>query len=647
MVAALVVASAACSSEPGTSGTTLPSGGPTTATSGTPPTSAPGTTVTEPTATTAPSTTLPGVEVVAASLAGLPFEEFVDTSFDALLLRSPQMVTELGLAARYGLRNDRLDDRSDAFVRETMALQATILDLLRTYDRAALDSDQQVAYDVYEWMLDDLVRGHRFAYHDYPLNSFIYSYHVVTVDFFTDIFPLETAADAEDYVACVAQIRRQADQVLEGLRIREQLGVYPPDFDIARTRRAMADQLGPGAADPFGIDPTTLAIYTSFEERTQGLSGLAAADRQALLDELATRLEESFVPAWVTLIDYLEGLEEIATSDAGVWKLPDGDEYYAYLLRSETTTGLSAEEIHQIGLAEVERVRAEMQAIFTDLGYPPTFRLQDSIGRVISGGGWYDTSQGGADAVVEAYGAIIDEVSARIDPLFGLQPVGRVEVIGEALFPGAGAYYVPGSLDGSRAGAFHIGVGAGIVPRYTMASTAYHEAIPGHHFQMTLAQELDLSLMQNTASFNGYLEGWALYAERLAAELGLYQDDPFGNVGRLQLELLRAVRLVADTGIHAMGWSRQEARVYVSKAMGEPAGRSDAEVNRYIAAPGQATSYLVGMLEIVELRRRAEEALGEAFDLAAFHDVVLGHGAVPLEILEGLVDDWIEAVRAG
>lgn len=608
-----------------------------------------------------PTTTNPAsaLEVLSASLTGLPFDQFVDASFDALLLRSPQKLTEFGLAARYGLRNDRLDDRSDVFLHETMEIQATILGLLHAYDRAVLDPDQRVTYDVYEWSLDNLVRGHAFIYHDYPLNSFLYSYHQATLDFFTDLFPLQTAADAEDYVACVGQIGRQADQVLEGLLIREELGIYPPDSDIAATRRAMLGQLGAATPDADGLDPRTLEIYRSFAQRSREIPGLAAEQRAVLLDDLAIQLSESFIPAWVELIEYLGHLKQVANSDVGVWKLPNGDACYAYLLRTETTTDLSAREIHQLGLSQVARIQAEMRDIFAELGYPPEESLADSMARVVVGGGLYEKRVVGSAPVIEEYEALIEEASARIEPVFGLLPQGEVEVIGETWFAGGGGYYVPGSLDGSRSGAFHTGIGSlgSVTARYRMPTTIYHEAIPGHHTQLELALELDISLMQKMGAetlrnvkvpaLNGFIEGWALYAERLAWELGLYDDNPYGNLGRLNMELLRAVRLVTDTGIHAMGWTQGEAKAYVNEAMGEVCCGSDTEVDRYIAQPAQATAYLVGMLRILELRERAEQALGGNFDLAAFHDVVLGHGTVPLGVLEGLVDDWIEAEQEG
>jgi len=412
-----------------------------------------------------------------------------------------------------------------------METQSAVLRLLRTYDRAGLDPDRRVTYDVYEWTLDNLVRGHRFVYHDYPLNSFLYSYHMATVDFFTDIFPLETAADAEDYVACVAQIKRQADQVLEGLRIREELGIYPPDFDIAATRWAMLGQLGLQAPDASAVDPRTLAIWVSFLQRTRGIPDLATEYRAALLDELAARLSESFVPAWIELIEYLGHLRPVAGSDAGVWKLPDGDAFYAYLLRTQTSTELSAEEIHQLGLAQVERVQGEVRAVFAELGYPPDESLADSMGRVVMEGGLIEKRRVGSAPVIHGYEALIEEVSTRIEPLFGRLPEDKVEVIGETWFAGGGGYYVQPSLDGSRAGAFHTGIGSlgSVTARYRMPTTAYHEAVPGHHLQMALALELDLPLMQKLAFFNGFVEGWALYAERLAWELGLYEDDPYGN----------------------------------------------------------------------------------------------------------------------
>jgi uncharacterized protein (DUF885 family) len=288
-----------------------------------------------------------------------------------------------------------------------------------------------------------------------------------------------------------------------------------------------------------------------------------------------------------------------------------------------------------------------MRQVFDELGYPQDGSLSELMGRATQEAGSYDThSESGKKQVVVAYEALLDGVEQRLDEVFAIRPQAEVEVVGDLSFGGGGGFYVPASLDGSRPGAFHTGVAGSRVSKLAMPSVAYHEAIPGHHFQIAIAQERDLPLFRTDVFFNGYAEGWALYAERLAWELGLYEDDPYGNLGRLQLELLRAVRLVTDTGIHAMRWTRREAQAYMNEALGDPGGGLSGEVDRYIVLPAQATGYKVGMLKILELRQRAMEELGDQFDLKAFHDVVLGNGALPLDILDGLVEDYIEAQRA-
>jgi uncharacterized protein (DUF885 family) len=249
-------------------------------------------------------------------------------------------------------------------------------------------------------------------------------------------------------------------------------------------------------------------------------------------------------------------------------------------------------------------------------------------------------TQSGKDQLVNAYEAILYEVSQRLDAAFDIRPSGKVVVIAETASGGV-SYYVPASADGSRPGVFHAGVGGSWAPKYSMPTVAYHEAIPGHHFQIALAQEMDLPLFRNDIVLNGYAEGWALYAEQLAWELGLYEDNPYGNIGRLQLELLRAVRLVTDTGIHAKKWTREEAKAYMNKVLGLHA--FSGEVDRYIVLPAQATGYKVGMVKILELRQKAIDQLGDQFDLKEFHSVILGNGSLPLDILEQVVQDYIDA----
>jgi uncharacterized protein (DUF885 family) len=582
----------------------------------------------EPTTVASSSPTTPASIDPAADLAVADFATFLEDSYALLAVRRPEALTSAGVAGLYGLGNDRLNDLSPAHLEETQALQSVILSRLGDYDREALSTEDQVSYDLYAWYLDQLVRGHEFAYHDYPLHHFVNSYNTNLLLFLTEEHPMDTLADAEDYVARLSQIDAQVGQLIEGLEIRRDLGNVPPRSILRLTLSSLRDDVS-GPAD-------RLALYTTFKERLDGIEGLNEAARLALLDEALVEVETSFVPAWKALISHLESLEPLAGDDPGVWRLPDGDAYYAYLLRDQTSTAMSAEEIHAMGLAEVARVEEELRVVFNALGYPDGASLGELRQQAARDGGSLDGSTpAGRDEVVAAYEALIDEASASVAPHFTAAPNAEVIVVPEQL--GRGGFYVPSSVDGSRPGAFHAGVAGNAIPRYVMPTVAYHEAVPGHHFQIALAQELDLPAFRRFTHYNGFVEGWALYAERLAAETGLYEDDPYGDVGRLELELLRAVRLVVDTGIHDLGWSTAEARAYMDATI---PGWSH-EVERYTVLPGQATGYMVGQQQILEQRDQAAAAFGDDFDLAAFHEVVIGGGSVPLEVLDDLVAAWI------
>ena len=581
------------------------------------------------------------IDKIVEDLEGLPIDEFFEESYKQLLLRDPQKLTERGISKTYGLRNDQLTNMSDAYIRETQKLEAGILVLLRKYKRESLTVLQKVSYDVYEWYLDDLVRGHTFMYHTYPLHHFLGSYHDELIRFFTEFHTIADNQDAEDYITRLSQVGTQVDQVLEGLKIRETKGIIPPTCIIEITKRVITKYLHGESEDTETIDGSLISVYTVFEENLKKIN-VTAQEKGEFLERARKEIESTFIPAFLQLLDYIEHLRSLATDEAGVWKFPRGDEYYQYVLRKETSTDLTPEEIHNMGLKEVIRIQKEMHHIFDELQYPQNAGLTELMERAVKEGGTYDTStQPGKDQVVKAYEDILREADERLKAVIALQPRAQLRVVGETQFGGGGGYYISGSLDGSRPGVFHTGVGGSFVYKCMMPSIAYHEGIPGHHFQASVARELDLPLFRNVVFFNGYSEGWALYAERVAWELGLYKDDPYGNLARLQLELLRAVRLVVDTGIHAMKWTRERAAHYMTEVLGSKAAAH--EVDRFIVWPGQATGYMVGMLKILELREKAIRELGDLFDIKEFHGIVLGNGRVPLTILEKMVNEYIVA----
>ncbi len=613
VVVALMLISAACTtgdSVAPSSGTTISSVGTTIPTSETPDT-VPG---------------LPAGDVT--EFDDLAFPDFLEASYELLLLRAPEFLTSLGVSADYGLRNDRLNDLSPGYLEQTQALEVEILDQLRSFDRETLTAAEEVSYDVYEWYLDQQVRGHRFAYHDYPVHHFVNSYNFNLILFLSEEHPLENADDAEDYITRLSLIDDQVTQLLERLEISEGMGIYPPAVIVAWTSSTLQNDLG-GTRDPAAVRVTRLPLYEAFETRIELIESIDPATRTDLLTRAEAELEASFVPAWVALIDHIEGIRAEASPEAGVWRLPEGDAYYEYLLRDHTSTDLTAGEIHQIGLENVARVEAELRAAFDLLGYPADATIGELRGRARNDAGFFDGSSAPGDVVGE-YTTLIDRASTRMRGFFSLWPEAEVEIVPEAA--GRGGYYVAASVDGSRPGAFHAGVG-GQIAAYTMPTITFHEAVPGHHTQIAIAQELELPTFRRFIQYNGFAEGWALYAERLAADADLYIDDPYGNIGRLELELLRAVRLVVDTGIHSLQWSRAEAQDYMDQTI---SGWSH-EVERYMVLPGQATGYMIGMQTILSLRDEAVD--NGVLDLASFHDLVLGGGSVPLGVLESVVED--------
>jgi uncharacterized protein (DUF885 family) len=547
----------------------------------------------------------------------------LEESYTRLLLRDPEGVVSRGLASHYGIGKDRLTDISAAYVQETQELEVAILALLRTYDRAQLTPEQQLSYDIYEWQLDDWVRGHAFAEHDFPVSFLITTSIPKQLLRFFEYFPITNAQDAQDYITCLSQVDDKFDQLIAGLQRREEAGVTPPGFLIPWYLGDLQEIAGgPARATPF---------YTILADGVDTLQ-LSAEDQAVLLAAAEAEIDASVLPAYGALVDYLQHLQAVAGDNVGAWQLPNGADYYAYTVRHFTTTDLSPAEIHEIGLRELERIHAEMRTVFDQLGYPQDESLTQLYNRVAQDG---DFVQG--NEVEAAFDSYVRGAEERVATVFDMAPQMEVIVVGGS----EGNYYSRPAADGSRPGIFYARV-TGSQPRYTLPTLAYHETVPGHHYQIALAMELPLPTFRKGASFLGYVEGWALYAERLAYELGFYDDDPYGNLGRMQAEAFRAARLVVDTGLHDQQWSFDQAVDFMVEQTGMPRRNVEGEIARYAMWPGQAVAYEIGLLKILELRQRAMDALGEQFDFRAFHNVLLSNGAVPLETLEQLVDEYIE-----
>ena len=567
-------------------------------------------------------------EALKIQLEGLDLHEFFDDSFQALMMRDPEGVLAQGLADVYGLEGAELTDISDAYIRETQQMYDVVLDLLQKYDRELLSPADQVSYDVYEWFLDDIVRGQEFMYYDYPATFFpVTAVHEGVMYFFSDLHPLANRQDAEDYVTRLRKVDVKFEQLLEGLRLRENEGIIPPSF---APQWALY-----GLRNLANADAIYLPYYTSFEENLISIESISSSERNALLEAAEEAIEIAVLPAYDNLVSYLEHLESISSSQDGLWQFPKGEDYYAHLLRHYTTTSMSAEEIHQLGYQELERIHAEMDAIFVDLGYDTDATLGDLFDGVARDGGSIPAGE-----VLSTYEEIIKDAEGNLDQAFDIRPEAELEVVASTIK----GMYVHASLDGSRPGAFHAGTGQSPEEWYAMPTLAYHEAVPGHHFQISLAQEADLPLFRSLVSNLGYTEGWALYGEQLAWELGWYDDDPFGNLGRLQAEAFRAARLVVDTGIHTKRWTFSQALDFFIENVGFERGDSadpEGQIARYIVWAGQATSYKIGMIKMLSIRQHAMDQLGDQFDLTEYHNVVLRNGSMPLEVLERVVNDYI------
>jgi len=574
------------------------------------------------------STRATDVQTILLDLQDLEFDEFVDASYKQILLRNPESVTGLGLSESLGVGDGELDNICYAFVDETYQLEAGVLEILESYDRAELDADQQISYDSYSWLLDNWTDEHTFMYHFYPVTHGI-SRPNDLFRLFEDVHPLETRQNAEDYISRLEQVDDQFACLIQNLDDSEARGIVAP----AQMLQQAADQIR-------GITPGSaplLPFYTSFSTRISSVGELDASERDALRARAESAINTSVIPAYQALVARLDEQIPHAPPMNGVWQLPDGDAFYASRVRHHTTTDMTIAEIHQMGLDDVARVQGQIRDACDLLGYPADESLAELYRRIA-----WDSGIVPADEIVALNEGFIRQAQEDIKVVFDIEPEAEVIVIGVE----QGGFYVHGSLDGSRPGAYYIG-NLYDSPRYWMRTIAYHEAVPGHHFQIAIGNEQDVPLFTKGGGFyTAFVEGWALYAEYLAHELGWYDDDIFSELGRLQWDLMRAARLVVDTGLHHYRWSRQEAIDYYIDQVGSGPASATHQIDQYLYLPGYFTTYKTGFWKIMELRQRAMDELGDRFDIKAFHRAVLLHNRLPLPLLERLIDDFIASERA-
>lgn len=565
-------------------------------------------------------------------------------TFLRFALTGPELLTMLGILEKFGIHahNAKLSDESVAHETKILQFLKRDLRILRSYNRERQAPPTRLSSDIMEWFLDAEARGERFRFHDYPVNQ-MFGIQSQLPAFMLSLHPVISRLEGRNYIKRLNRFGVKFDQVLEGLRVREERGILPPRFVIRR----VLDEMTAFTGQPATENP----LYTVFRDKLAKLERLSQADREALLSGAADAIQRSVYPAYQKLIAYFTALEPRATDDDGVWKLPDGAAFYAHRLRSSTTTEFTPEQVHEIGLQEVARIEGEMAAILQGLGHAPEPSAPRKLAELAQEERFqYPNTDEGRQACLEDYQRILDEMNARLDPVFATRPKGVLKVERVPEFrekTSAGAYYQPGDLGGGRQGVFYANLrNMAEVHKFGMKTLAYHEGIPGHHFQLTIAQELrGVPMFRRMLPFTAYAEGWALYAEKLAREIGAYADDPYGELGYLDSELFRAVRLVVDTGIHHKQWTREQAIAYMESHTASAHDSVVSEIERYIVMPGQACAYKIGEIKMLELRERAKQALGERFNLRDFHDVVLKNGAMPLTLLEQVVEGYISTAK--
>ncbi|MBT3409779.1 MAG: DUF885 domain-containing protein [Halieaceae bacterium] len=557
-----------------------------------------------------------------------------DEIFDRKVARDPVYQTYLGLKTNYG----KWSDLSEAGQAANLAHRQADLKLLQDIDTEQLKAETLVSYNLLEQKLLEEIEDYKWRHHNYPVNQ-MFGEHARIPAFLINQHTISNVSEAEAYISRLNGVHQRLQQVIDQLTIREKEGVIAPSFVLPHVLRDSSNLL---VGAPFdGGEPSTLMI--DFSSKVAKLD-IPALEKARLNEEARLALLNSFQPGYQGLISYLESLQSKTTADAGVWKLPAGEDYYNIRLNRVTTTDFSAEKIHQIGLTEVARIRDEMRVIQAEVGFEGslgdfmTFMRTDSQF-------YFANNDEGREQYLQQANVVLAEIDERLDELFLVRPQASLDVkrVEEFRERSAGkAFYQHPAADGSRPGRYYANLyDMSMMPKYQLEALAYHEGLPGHHMQIAIKQELTgLPKFRRFGGVTAYSEGWGLYSELLPKEIGMYQD-PYSDFGRLTMELWRAVRLVVDTGMHSKKWTREESIEFYTSNTPNPRIDAVKMVERHAVMPGQATAYKIGMLKILENRSKAQLALGDDFDIREFHDVVLKNGAVPMNLLEAQVDQYI------
>lgn len=568
--------------------------------------------------------------------------EQANALFDELFMEdlkeSPEYMTYLGMRDRY----DEWDDYSLAATDKSIARSENHLAQLQAIDASTLDKSTALSLALYTQRLENGLADVQWRYHRYPVNQ-MRGMHAGIPSFMINQHLVANVEEAKAYIARIKGTEQLLADVIIDLNLRADKGVIAPEFAFSHSIRDSRNIIA-GMGDDSGVENP---ILTDFKSKVAALE-LDAEVADELVSQLTAALAEQMAPAYLKLIATLEELGARAEGNFGVSRLPDGVAYYNNRLKRITTTDLTADQIHKLGLEEVARIHGEMKQIMEAVGFEGDLQAFFDYIRTDEQFAYADTEEGKAAYIADAT-AVIDNMRTRLDELFFTKPKAPLQVKAVEAFreKSAGrAFYQRAAPDGSRPGTYYANLSnMRDMRHHDLEALAYHEGIPGHHMQGSISQEqVGLPKFRRYGGYTAYSEGWGLYSEFIPKEMGLYQD-PISDFGRLSMELWRACRLVVDTGLHVQGWSREKATAYLGANTASDKAANLKAIERYMVMPGQATAYKIGMLKILELREKARASLGDRFDIRAFHEVVLSNGAVPLNVLEDLVNDWVAATQ--
>jgi uncharacterized protein (DUF885 family) len=556
-------------------------------------------------------------------------------SYKTFLERTPEEMTYMGMQDK----QDQLNQYSYAFDVKTHDLARKHLRILRSFDRDSLNDKDRLSYDLYQRELQKKIDSLEWRDYRYPVRH-MFSVQTSLPGFMLNIHRVNNEQDLQNYILRLGEFKRVFAETVNNLMRSETRGVVLPRFAFDKT---IADSRAMIVGRPFDSSKKDSPIYKDFNSKLKSLK-LSKAKEQEYRTDAIQALKNSVKPGFSNLVMFLEKQKLRASNDDGAWKLPRGEEYYQYQLKKMTTLDMNPEEIHQLGLKNVERIHSEMRAIAKKVKFKGD--LQAFFNFMKSDRFFFKDNPQGKKSYLQMASRYIDQMETKLDGLFMTKPKASIDV--KAVEPfrekSAGmAFYQKGTPDGKRPGTYYVNLyNMKALPQWEAEALAYHEGIPGHHMQLSIAQELEnVPEFRKSIHYTSYVEGWGLYSERIPKELGFYKD-PYSDFGRLSMELTRACRLVVDTGIHYKKWTRAQAIAYLDKNLPGDHFDNVRQIGRYIVWPGQATAYMVGMLKILELREKAKKQMGQKFDIKKFHDVILTSGAVPLDILEDRVNGYIK-----